>query len=417
MEGTARGESPACEAGVVGPCGAWLAGAPPSGNNGTVGPFSGPARVGRVPVQLRKHSLMKTRLFAAVLAALGTCAAAAGQARTWTDAAGQEQVEAVLIDYNGGRVWLRRAGGGNFGVRPDELSLADQQFVREEIRRRDESVQPRPSADGDVRYAPGRELCKLANQAVRESSGIARSLRAPGLFWTHNDSDDDARIYLFDPKGKDLGSCTLSGVRAYDWEDMISVRLEGKDYLVVCDTGNNGRASAVQMLYVVEEPAIDPDRGVTVAEVPVAQTIYFSYEDDHRDCEAVACDPTEKTFYLATKERGEPAYVYRLPWPAHDPKRRTAHVARQIARLKVREVTSMDISPDGRRAVVVNYRHAYEYTRGEKEDWAAAFARPPRLVPVPERAQGESVCFGADGKTLYLTSERLPTPLFEVPGK
>jgi hypothetical protein len=34
---------------------------------------------------------------------------------------------------------------------------------------------------------------------------------------------------------------------------------------------------------------------------------------------------------------------------------------------------------------------------------------------MPQRRQGETVCYGPDGKTLYLTSEFAPTPLFEVP--
>jgi hypothetical protein len=34
---------------------------------------------------------------------------------------------------------------------------------------------------------------------------------------------------------------------------------------------------------------------------------------------------------------------------------------------------------------------------------------------MPRRRQGESICYGPDGKTLYLTSEQLPTPLWEVP--
>jgi len=59
--------------------------------------------------------------------------------------------------------------------------------------------------------------------------------------------------------------------------------------------------------------------------------------------------------------------------------------------------------------------HAYQYTREGEEGWAEAFARPGHRIPLPLRQQGESICFGADGKTLYLTSEKLPTPLIVVP--
>ena len=86
-----------------------------------------------------------------------------------------------------------------------------------------------------------------------------------------------------------------------------------------------------------------------------------------------------------------------------------------IGTLEIPPATAMDISPDGRRAVVLTYGSAYEYSRGEDEDWAQALSRPPRELVMPARRQGESICYGLDGKTLYLTSEKLPTPLWEVP--
>ena len=90
-------------------------------------------------------------------------------------------------------------------------------------------------------------------------------------------------------------------------------------------------------------------------------------------------------------------------------------VAQPIGSIKLWWPTAMDISPDGLRAVVLTYGDAFEYVRGPKETWAAAFARVPRRISVPMRKQGESICYGADGKTLYLTSEKLPTPLIEIP--
>jgi hypothetical protein len=75
----------------------------------------------------------------------------------------------------------------------------------------------------------------------------------------------------------------------------------------------------------------------------------------------------------------------------------------------------MDISADGLRAVVLTYGPAFEYVRAGGEKWSAAFRRPGRKLWMPGRRQGESICYGPDGKTLYLTSEKLPTPLLEVP--
>jgi len=74
----------------------------------------------------------------------------------------------------------------------------------------------------------------------------------------------------------------------------------------------------------------------------------------------------------------------------------------------------MDVSPDGRRMVLLTYGDAFEFQRGEEETWSAALKRRPRKLTMPLRLQGESLCYGSDGRTLYLTSEKLPTPLWEV---
>ena len=154
---------------------------------------------------------------------------------------------------------------------------------------------------------------------------------------------------------------------------------------------------------------------MSLAEAPIVQVINYSYEDDHRNCEAMAIDPTDRTILLVTKQREAKCLVYALAWPKNDPRRATS--AKKIATLRIPLVTAMDVSPDDRRAVVLTYGNAYEFTRGEKETWATAFSRRPALIRVPERVQGESISYGPDGKTLYLTSEKLPTPLIEIPVK
>jgi hypothetical protein len=334
--------------------------------------------------------------------------------RMWTDASGGQTVEARFVTVQFDKVWLLRNDGRVFGVPLPDLSQADQDHVRDLIREKQaKPVLQTQNPQGRVPYGGGRELCRLANQAVNESSGLACSRRRPGFFWTHNDSGGDARAFLFDTRGRDLGSCELDGIVAFDLEDTLSFCLDDKPYLVLCDVGNNGRAAGVQMLHVFEEPDFDAEKGVLAERVSIMQTIHYAYEDDHRDCEAVGFDPTSKTFLFVTKEKGPKCNVYSLPWP--QPSADKASVARQIATLPLTNVTAMDVSPDGLHAIVLTYGDAYEFQRLDDDDWPQAFARQPRRIVVPERVQGESICYGADGKTLYLTSENLPTPLWIVP--
>lgn len=331
-------------------------------------------------------------------------------ARTWTDASGRYHTEGEMVGAAGQKIWIDLSGDDLFLVPLSEFSRPDQEYARAQLPRFRAAVAPAPSEA--IRYQAGRQVGTLANADVDESSGIACSRRHPGVFWTHNDSGAQPRLYAFDSTGRDLGSMDLAGETAFDWEDMASVVLDGKSYLIIGDIGNNGLNSAVQMIYVVQEPDVDPRRGGGTRQVPVTQVINFSYSDDVRNCEALAIDPTTKTFYLASKEKRLSCWIYALPWPENDPKK--CFVARPIARLPLPKVTGMDISPDGRRALLVTYGDAYQYVRRAEETWAEAFQRPGTLVELPEREQGESICYGPDGKTLWLTSEKRPTPLVRV---
>jgi hypothetical protein len=356
--------------------------------------------------------LVLRTIFAAILLALPLFSA---HGRTWTDASGQNRLDAELVDVNSeGRVFLNTGRPANVEIDLKELSAADQQYVRDELQRRRKTLEAELSdKPGLVQYGEPRKLAELANPAITESSGIACSRVHPGVFWTHNDAGHEGRLYAFDLKGRDLGSCLLAGIDAFDWEDIASFTMDGKNYLLVGDIGNNGLHADVQLLYLVEEPPLDPATGVKVKQVPVVQTINVAYEDRLRNCEALALDVTTRTVLIISKEKTPACVVYALPWPKNDPQK--VFTAKKIATLKVPLVTAMDVSPDGRRAIVGTYRHAYEFSRAANETWDTAFSRKPVEVVLPVRRQGEGICYGPDGKTLYLTSEKRPTPLWEVP--
>jgi len=264
---------------------------------------------------------------------------------------------------------------------------------------------------GPVRYGKPRRLCTLACRHIDESSGLAPSRRTPGVFWTHNDSGCPPELFAFDRKGRHLGAYTVAGAPNRDWEDLASLTVGKKHFLLVCDTGDNALIRPFASLYLVPEPAVDPNRPTAGGKLRAVRAIHFTYEDGPQDCESVGVDPTTRTIYLVAK-RGRRT-VYELPMPSKAGTKRL--VARAVARLDIAPAVAMDISGDGLRAVVLTYALAFEYTRAPGEKWAAAFRRGGRRLRMPGRRQGESICYGRDGKTLYLTSEKLPTPLLEVP--
>jgi hypothetical protein len=264
-------------------------------------------------------------------------------------------------------------------------------------------------------YGQPKELCRLKDERIDESSGIAISRCRADAFWTNNDSGDSPRIFLFNRSGETIATVNISGASAVDWEDIASFKRGTECMVLIADTGDNARRRKGYNFYVIREPVMSAPSGkqepVSISTEPEL-SLAFTYEDGPHDCESVAVDPTDQKVYLVTKEPNE-CKVYSMPIPAKGSEE--PNIAKAIADLKIPFATSMDISPDGTRALILTYGDAYEFTRGSGETWAQAFSHEARILKMPVRKQGESVCYGADGKTLYLTSEGVAQPLWEVP--
>lgn len=267
------------------------------------------------------------------------------------------------------------------------------------------------SRPAPIRYGRGVRLARLANPQITESSGLAPSRRHEDVLWTHNDSGDRPRVFAFNLAGQNLGAYTVKGAEARDWEDMASFVTEVGSFLLLADVGDNSRRRKSCHLYIADEPAIAGGKRRS-GSMTLRMAIEFTYEDGPRDCEAVAVDPVGQSIYLVSKGPRGKSVVYRLPLPVQPPA--GAMVAKAVATLEVGLATAMDMSPDGLRAVVATYLNGYEYARLPGETWAQAFGRKPRRIGLPLRRQGESICYGSDGTTLFLTSERTPTPLLMI---
>ncbi len=268
-------------------------------------------------------------------------------------------------------------------------------------------------AEEAVGYGPARQLCTLADRAIDESSGIAASRRHDGVFWTHNDSGDGPRLFAVNRKGELLATAKVHGAIARDWEDMASFTRDGKPYLLIGDVGDNKGVRPFRTLYVVPEPRLDPSKRKVELTVKTGFAIEFTYHGGPQNCEAVAYDPSRKRILLITKTLLRTCKVY--PVPMKPNARDKPWVVKPLATLLIPAVTATDVSADGRRAVLLTYRGACEYRRGADEPWARAFARPPRTIALPSLRQAEAICYGPRAQALYVTSEKTPTPLLEVP--
>jgi hypothetical protein len=258
---------------------------------------------------------------------------------------------------------------------------------------------------------------------LAEVSGLAASRAHPGIYWAQNDGDNAERLVAIRPDGSRVASLRIEGVRNTDWEDLDAFELDGKRYLLVSDTGDNGGIRKTLWLHVIEEPARLRD-----AVVKPAWSIEFRWPDGARDCEAVAVDAAAGQVLLISKKRVPPD-VLALPLrPRSDGEVQVAQpvgLLRGIAQPTVKElrqnpvygryrsqVSGADLSPNGRVLAVLNYHAIHLYVREPGQAWseALATAKPDRLA-LPWLPQAEGIAFGADGRSLLVASEQRLAPL------
>lgn len=163
-------------------------------------------------------------------------------------------------------------------------------------------------------------IATLQPTATAESSGIIRSLQHEGVYWTHNDSGDAARIFAVGLDGSAVTpsgqldpypGIAISGATNVDWEDIAR---GPDDMLIISDLGNNENTRQDLAIYFVPEP--DPLVDTTIPatkRIPVhyPEQTAFPPPDNNYDSEAVFW--ANGKVYVLTKHRADNlTRLYRL---------------------------------------------------------------------------------------------------------
>ncbi|MFT5189984.1 MAG: hypothetical protein ACI9DF_003309 [Verrucomicrobiales bacterium] len=261
---------------------------------------------------------------------------------------------------------------------------------------------------------------------LEEISGLAPSGKVPGILWSHNDSGGEASLHALDLEGNFLGSVKIQGVKNKDWEDLCAFQHRGNPYLLIADTGDNGRKRSAVRLHAIAEPSPRADGTYTDLEIKPAWTLTLRYEDGPQDCEAIAVDPKSRRVYLLNKD-SKTSTVYEIPLlrvrnqgiliakklaVLPEVNNATGNIAAFFkASLLGTRATGMDISPNGRQAVVLTYTDIRLFTRAANQSWAEALTQKPQVIALPSIYQPEALCFSPQSRSIYVSSEETPTPL------
>ncbi len=251
-------------------------------------------------------------------------------------------------------------------------------------------------------FAAGHAKGKITNDEINEASGLVASAQQLGLFWTHNDSGDAARIFLIDAAAKLRATYYLDGIVAHDWEDIGMMERNGRSYLLVGDIGDNrGRRASVQV-HLFEEPLAN-DSVAFVDTIPKARitTYVLQYENGPRDAESLFFDPIDKYLYLISKRELQVG-IYRTALPEMPT---DTLVLEKVGALPHTFINGADISRDGSEVLAKNLLNVFYWRRRAGESMPQMLERPALQLPYRPEPQGEAIAFSPDGEGYYTLSE------------
>ncbi len=162
-------------------------------------------------------------------------------------------------------------------------------------------------------FSTGQKIKRLKNDRIKEASGIAASIRNAGMLWTHNDSGNDAELFLLDTALNVKLNVKFSNLTNRDWED-IAVGPgpdPAKSYVYIGEIGDNFAQYQEKRIYRFEEPAIGQNITMSIDSVDV---IKIQLPKARKDTEALMIDSNTRDLYIVSK-RENPVVVYKVKYP------------------------------------------------------------------------------------------------------
>lgn len=266
----------------------------------------------------------------------------------------------------------------------------------------------------------------LDDKRIKESSGLCLSGRDPSIFWTLNDSGGEPCVFAIDQNGKTRAKVRVRDAANFDWEDIaLGKDDKGRPALFIGDIGDNFQMRPTIQVYQIPEPAVSGP-GNAVEETTSADPVIWrvNFPDGKHNAESLLVHPKTNRLHILTKSEDGKSALYVFPASAQkDASMMLEKVVDVTFPTLVRAgkrphdncmTTGAGFAPDGTRLVVATYSSLYEWTLADDRPLAESLKRPPLRIEPDLVPQMEGVCYDADSRTIWFTSERLPTPLMRV---
>lgn len=275
--------------------------------------------------------------------------------------------------------------------------------------RLDVNVSLQAACSGCTDFESGTAWGQVADENLTEASGVAVSIRNPGVIWAHNDGPR-SQLYAIDFTGTLLGVCDLNQT-VDDLEDIaIAPRPGGGGTLYVGDLGGSAAPKGLRdvvTVFRVPEPEVDPAWASAPrwSDLEGVERFALVYPDGRYDAETLMFDSPTQDLLVATKQDHE-CRIYRanLTNATHQqtlPLQFVCSVPFSLA-------SAGAIARDGGQILLRREDWAMIWSRCDGESLADALKRPGVAVPVigpPVEPNGEGIDFVGSGQGYVTLSE------------
>ncbi|RZT77394.1 hypothetical protein EV382_0543 [Micromonospora violae] len=252
--------------------------------------------------------------------------------------------------------------------------------------------------------AVGTPVCQVRDDRLRELSGMVAT--DDGYVVINDGADDEARrrIFFLDQRCAVVRTVSFPS-RPRDTEDLAI----GRDGTIwVADIGDNDRSRQTVGVW----------RLAPGAKQPVLHRM--TYPDRPHDAEALLLDASGRPLII-TKGGSGSVFLY-APTTALRPDATTPLAAlgqvtvpmtttsNPFSFLGRAVITGAASAPDGRRVALRSYADAFEYDVPDGDVVRALTTGTPRITPLPDEPQGESITYSRDGRSLLTVSESAGQP-------
>lgn len=232
----------------------------------------------------------------------------------------------------------------------------------------------------------------LKDEVLYEASGLEFSDQNDQMFWVHNDSGDEARIFLVDTTGELKMVVYLDSVDAVDWEDLAVAN--GEIYL--SDMGDNMGQRPEVYIHHISEPVYTGLDSIRIARKDI-ETMTIRYTNGPRDSETLLYDYRTNELVVVTK-RELNAFVYSFPFK----KSQKPTMIKPAGTIPLNQFTAGDANEAGE-ILLKNYDAIFYWSASDQSIPSRLIQGPECSLPYQVEPQGEAICWADNG--FYTVSE------------